>query len=465
MHSSETTFTIFSTFADRRFTKATLARLCQEKGGKTTGSKKSLIDECLRLYTPTEVMRKLNVAERLPWYSKLIIVSLLSGEKSMQGILDSELAHMVLSQQLPAAAFGEVTKRLLSPAELKSRLTRRVYSLRKSGIILLSENERTYQLNPYIKDYLGETLGSVSAEQLATDLNNFASEVMREGTTELFKLFASLEKGGAKQTRILDKDWRAKLDRFRSLLKEIQESLRAGSEKLRFDAPFVKVSDLSKQYYCEQKVALTQQFGGAETEQMRAGGEAHESLLIDTIKVKREEAWQDIFSGKPTMLREMLLIAKRRNVILVGKTDAVIFENGVPVCLFDYKFTSRQAPFRDMHVQARTYCYLLHEMGFDTQTLKYALVFAAPQLSDDEELRRKLPWLVIRRVTEYPQESIVKLGSTKTYVNEFNLSESEGELDWALEFWTGQREAKPTTKPAKCKVCEHRGKCQYALVT
>lgn len=327
----------------------------------------------------------------------------------------------------------------------------------------MSENKRIYQLNPYMKDYFVETLSSVSAEQLTTDLNNFASKVMREGKAELFKLFASLEKGGAKQTKILDKGWRAKLDRFSSLLREIQDSLGSGSAKLRFNVSFVKVSDISKQYYCEQKVELTQRLGRAETEQMRAGVEAHKSLLLDTAEVKLEQAWQDIFSGQPTMLREMLLVAKRRNVILVGKTDAVIFENGVPVCLFDYKFTSRHVPFRDMHVQARTYCYLLNEMGFDTQTLKYALVFATPQLSGDEDLRRKLPWLVMRRVTECPQESIVKLGNTKTYVNEFNLSESEGELDWALEFWTRQREAKPTKKPAKCKVCEHRSKCQYAL--
>lgn len=41
----------------------------------------------------------------------------------MQEIFNSELANMVLGKQLPAAAFGEVTKRLLSTAELKSRLT------------------------------------------------------------------------------------------------------------------------------------------------------------------------------------------------------------------------------------------------------------------------------------------------------------------------------------------------------
>ena len=117
--------------------------------------------------------------------------------------------------------------------------------------------------------------------------------------------------------------------------------LRTGERQLTSGIPLVSVSDLANQYYCEHKVDLVRKLGKAETEPMRAGTEAHESLLKETVEVEVEQAWQDIFSSKSTLLREMPLVAKRKDVILLGKADAVIFQLGLPTYLFEYKFSMK----------------------------------------------------------------------------------------------------------------------------
>lgn len=463
MCSSEAAAKAYSAFVGKRFTKADLALLCEEKGGRAPGSKEALIDECLQLYTAAELMKRLNLAQSLPWYRKLIIASLLQGGKSIREIVGAELARTVLAGGLPAAAFGEITDRVLSIAESKERLARRVYQLRKTGIILADKEKGIYHLNPFMTDYFAEGLGLISAEELSKNIADFVAEVISTG--ERYGLLRSVSTPEERSTRWANtkKDWTANLNQFFNLFKEAQKRFKAGPGELRFGVPFVTVGNLSKQYYCEQKVQMAWVLGEAETESMRAGSEAHESLLKDTVEVKLEEAWQDVFSGKPTLLREMLLLAERKGVIVIGRADAVIFERSLPIFLFEYKFTGRRFPFRDMHVQARTYCYLLHEMGFNTQALKYALVLGDPKLSGDKEFRRKLAWFVIRKATEHPEDSVAKVGNARVYVNKFNLAESESELDWALEFWTRQRDAKPTTKAAKCKVCEFCNSCPYAL--
>lgn len=151
---------------------------CQEKGGEATGSKKALVQECLRLYTPAELMKRSNFIQSLTWYSRLVIASLLSGEKSIQGIVseltNSQLTRRVLAQVLSPTAFEppidpSETRRLLSMAKSKGYLARPVYKLRKKGIILLNRRGRTYCINPLVKDYFNDIFGA-NADKLLQDI-------------------------------------------------------------------------------------------------------------------------------------------------------------------------------------------------------------------------------------------------------------------------------------------------------
>ena len=47
----------------------------------------------------------------------------------------------------------------------------------------------------------------------------------------------------------------------------------------------------------------------------------------------------------------------------------------------------------------------------------------------------------------------------KIYINKYNRLCAEMDLNWALEYWMGKREAKPTNNHQKCKKCEYFDKC------
>ena len=244
---------------------------------------------------------------------------------------------------------------------------------------------------------------------------------------------------------------RLMLDRFYNLVGEVLERRES---ILRFNVPFLSVSEISEQYYCEKKVEMARVLGEIATEHKIVGQEAHEILLKDTVKIKREEAFRKIFSDKPTLLHEMLLLAKIRGIVIAGKPDAVLFHSGTPLCLFEYKFTAHRIPFRDMHVQARLYGLLLNEMGFDTKRLKYAIMLVPQEFRENEEIRR-LPLFIIKH--GFPPK--IKTEKAAIFINNFNKSEALKELEWAIEYWLNKREAKPTSKLGKCKSCEYAEQC------
>ena len=244
---------------------------------------------------------------------------------------------------------------------------------------------------------------------------------------------------------------RSMLDRFYNLIGEVLERRES---VLRFNIPFLSVSEISEQYYCEKKVEMARVLGEIATERKIIGQEAHEILLKDAVKIKLEEAFREIFSSKPTLFREMPLLAKIKGVVIVGRPDAVLFHSGIPLCLFEYKFTARRVPFRDMHVQAKLYGLLLNEMGFDTERLKYAIILVPQEFKDNEEVRR-LPLLIIKR--RFPHR--IETEKAAIFINDFNKSEALKELEWAIEYWLNKREAKPTSKLGKCRSCEYAEKC------
>jgi CRISPR/Cas system-associated exonuclease Cas4 (RecB family) len=250
----------------------------------------------------------------------------------------------------------------------------------------------------------------------------------------------------------------------------IREALGKHESSLRFNTSFLTVSEISKQYYCEKKVEMERVLGKIVTEHKVIGQEAHEILLKNAVKVKQEEIFRKILSGKPMLIREMLLLAKIKDVIIAGRPDAIFFYSGNPLCLFEYKFKKHRFPFRDMHVQARLYCLLLNEMGFTTEKLRYSIMLVPPKFRKDEEIRR-LPLFIIKHILalgghdgkrDYAITLLspkIMMGKAMIFINDFNKSEALKDLEWALEYWLNKREAKPTSKTAKCKSCEYVKQC------
>lgn len=254
--------------------------------------------------------------------------------------------------------------------------------------------------------------------------------------------------------------WKRKLASFDSLAKEIAEKQRSGKANLRFNMSFIPASGIAEQYFCEKKVEMNYLHGDVETEEKNIGTEGHEKLLEGSVEIKRQELWKKIFRKEPTFALEMPLLAKYKDVALVGRVDSVIFQNGYPMIVFEYKFSKSRIAYRTHHVQARTYGILLRDMGFDTSRLFYAIVIADPETRHDKGLRKK----VVKAVYENgPKETELNVQNTVIYLQKFNEEEAERDLDWAIEFWKNTRDATMTSNPNKCRNCEHRVECSKSI--
>ena len=250
--------------------------------------------------------------------------------------------------------------------------------------------------------------------------------------------------------------WNRQLQNYNSLLGQIKNKIEKGEGELRFNSPFVKASDIARQYFCEKKVEMEHLIGEIQTERRIIGKKAHEKLLEDAIKIKRRDLWKDLYGNKLVLAPEMLLLTTYKDVVLVGRPDSILFMKGSPLIIFEYKFSRNPRPFRDHHVQARTYGILLTNMGFDTSRLIYAIVIVDPSARVNKELRRQVFNSVIKNGLK---ESVLKTEDARIYIKKFNREEAEQDLDWAIEFWKKRREAIPTRNPNKCKSCEYNAEC------
>lgn len=201
-------------------------------------------------------------------------------------------------------------------------------------------------------------------------------------------------------------------------------------------------------------------YGDVETEERSIGTEGHEKLLEGSVKIKRQELWKEIYGKEPIFALEMPLLAKYKDVALAGIPDSVVFQNGYPMIVFEYKFSKSKMAYRTHHVQARTYGILLRNMGFETSRLFYAIVIADPEARHDKRLSQK----VVQAVYENgPKEAELNIQNTVIYLQKFNEDDAERDPDWAIEFWKKTREAIMTNNPNKCMNCEHKVECNKSV--
>ncbi len=226
--------------------------------------------------------------------------------------------------------------------------------------------------------------------------------------------------------------------------------------KLRFDKPYLRASEIAEQYYCEKKVEMTNIHGRVETETKRQGSEGHESLLAESTIVDRGDVLEEIFYGDQVIIQEMPLLAEHSGVPLVGQPDAVAFREGNPTMVLEAKFSHSPLPYRSYHAQARVYGRMLDGAGFDTSDLFYVIAVAPRDRRGDETIFRKVVDALRDRGAS---EESFEVDGVHVYVYEYRQTEAVKDLDWAIEYWTGSREAEPAENGAKCRSCEYQAEC------
>jgi hypothetical protein len=249
--------------------------------------------------------------------------------------------------------------------------------------------------------------------------------------------------------------WKTRLENYENLLKELQQEKTKPKTNLRFNKAAITASDIASQYFCEKKLEMEYLHGKIITPAKTAGSQNHEKLLETAVKVKTEELWQKIHEPQPIFALEWLLIAKYKTTLLIGKPDSILFENGQPQILFEYKFSKTGVAYPAYHIQARTYGILLTNLGFDTQSMHYAIIVADPQQG-----KNTLQQEAMDAITENGlQETMLQIQNANIYLQKFNKQTAEKNLEWALQYWKQTREAQPADNSNKCLNCEYQKKC------
>ena len=222
-------------------------------------------------------------------------------------------------------------------------------------------------------------------------------------------------------------------------------------------------SRIGSQFYCEKKVALTEEHGDIETEEKSRGTETHEKAAEDAVEISDDELWEGIESGDQQIIIETGFIADAAEFYLGGIPDAIVFEDRKPHLVFDRKTTARPERLYDnQRIQIWLYGFILDQVGFDTDELKMAILSHTREI--DLEVGKELQQRILADYSGWDigdhriDEDVV--------VHVFNFSKIEylNELNRALEYWRDERDPEPTTNEAKCRSCEYRDVCSASLV-
>jgi len=240
------------------------------------------------------------------------------------------------------------------------------------------------------------------------------------------------------------------------------DAFQSDHAQLRFKRSYVTASEIAEQFYCEKSMELAKIYGKELTKEMEKGTQAHDNALKSSVPVTEEESFESIFSGSYVTMREIHLIGKYSDVVIRGKADLIVFDSKNPILIGDYKFKDRPNIYLNELVQTRIYCYLLSCMGFDLSKTRYAIIAPHTDLEDSARVRR-LHDQILKQGIAGSKELSFNERMVKLFVKRFEMQEVQKDLDFALGYWLGQREAKPTKNPNKCKSCKFKDRCEFSL--
>jgi len=229
---------------------------------------------------------------------------------------------------------------------------------------------------------------------------------------------------------------------------------------VKHDLPFIAVSNIAEQYYCEQKVEnryLTHQMPRLRKQE---GSELHEIILGRRMTTK------DIISkieALPTYITSFPTEAKYRGIVIAGRPDAILFQRGNPRFVIELKTTSGNPVrmWRSQVVQAGVYGFLLEEMGFNCSDLQLAVVRL--RRNDDAKAETKREFistitsvLLLKRTKDLER---IYLGNVRCDCFQYERISVLQELNWVLGYWLSERQPMAARNAAACSYCEFKAIC------
>ena len=243
------------------------------------------------------------------------------------------------------------------------------------------------------------------------------------------------------------------------------EPIRGG---VRFGLPWIPISSLAEQFYCEAKVDFEYKFGRVPTPAKEEGTELHEGIIEMEPTTPRDLVRS--ISQKPFCICTFPVFARVEGIMILGIPDAVLFKRSRPSHLIELKTTSGDVKriWRDQVVQVKSYGFAMELMGFGCESLQLSLIRVSKQRITDELKERLLDETTDAFLQGDVAGAEMRLnrrigGPVKIHLFDYNRSDALKDVLWAKDYWLGNREAIPTTSPSKCRACEFSVDCPFSL--
>lgn len=242
------------------------------------------------------------------------------------------------------------------------------------------------------------------------------------------------------------------------------QALLKGSS-FRHGIPFVPVSGIAHQFYCELKVDHEYTKGEIATQAKEEGTSLHGELLR-MQKTTLDKVIERIQKNRLYVV-SLLIGGKIGDIVVGGKPDALVFLSGKPAFVIELKTTAGDPSrlWKDQVLQAETYALLLELMGFDCSQLKVVLVRTVRGKGLGSEERKKfLQTLVVSLIRNQSKaQEASSNGTVRIFLLTYDRNRVIKDIGWAQDYWLNNRAPIPTTQAAKCRVCEFRTTCPSSL--
>ncbi|MFC2008475.1 hypothetical protein ACFLUT_00260 [Chloroflexota bacterium] len=261
-----------------------------------------------------------------------------------------------------------------------------------------------------------------------------------------------------------EKGHSAENDLAQDILSRYREVLRASREReslLRFGRRTVAVSAIAQQFYCEMALHLSILRPMRPTREMQSGTAGHEAVAALGVPMTHEEsiAQAIVEREKPLCIYEFRIGWEHNGVPIVGFVDEAWFQGGAVEMVAERKFSRSLGIYAPYHIQAGLYCLGLGEMGFDTGHAQYCVTVFRRECHDCEKLGEGICPLQSGETSSYECER----GAGVRECFPFGGEKTTSDLEWALDYWTYEREPEPDPGPRKCRACRWRAHCEYSL--
>ncbi len=244
------------------------------------------------------------------------------------------------------------------------------------------------------------------------------------------------------------------LERYR----QVYRASRNAEPLLRYGRRTIAVSTIAQQFYCEKAVQFSIERPLAPTQSMRDGVAGHEAVSSLGVTMTQQEAIEAAVVARevPVCVYEFRIGWHHHSgATILGFVDEAWFRNAHVDLVAERKFSSNPAIHAPYHVQAGLYCLGLGEMGFGTECSRYRISVFSRQCHDCASLASgECPTVAIGA-----DSHTCDRGASISRTFPFERDSVHHDLEWALEFWTGKREAQATTNPSRCRACRYQRMC------